>query len=142
MTSRASLAALAMAASLATGCSTSAGPAPSTVVAFSDVHFDPFFDPSLLGALEAAPVSQWAALFESSGSKDPGKYGHTTNYVLLQRSLAAVQAQDPRPAFVIFGGDILVQDFSKMYFALAPSQDEAAMRAFTLKAVTFVVRQV
>jgi hypothetical protein len=142
MTSRASLAAVATAAALLVGCTSSAGPTSTTVVAFSDVHFDPFFDPSLLGALEAAPVSQWAALFESSGSRDPGKYGHTTNYVLLQRSLAAIRAQDPRPAFVIFGGDILVQDFSKMYFALAPSQDESAMRAFTLKAVTFVVRQV
>ncbi len=112
------------------------------MVAFSDVHFDPFFDPSLLGALEAAPESQWAALFESSGITGPGQYGHTTNLVLLRRSLAAIQAQEPRPALVIFGGDLLVQDFSTMYYALTRTQDEAAMRAFALKAVTFVVHQV
>ena len=110
------------------------------MVAFSDVHFDPFFDPSLLGALEAAPESQWAAIFAGSGSTGPGQYGHTTNYVLLQRSLEAIRAQ--RPSFVIFGGDILVQQFSTFYYALTHTQDEAAMKAFALKATTFVVHQI
>jgi sphingomyelin phosphodiesterase acid-like 3 len=140
MTSRASLAAGAALVALLGGCSSTAAPPSTAVVAFSDVHFDPFFDPSLFAALEAAPESQWAALFAGSGHSGPGQYGHTTNYVLLQRSLEAIRAQ--RPAFVIFGGDILVQDFKQMYFALKHAQDEAAMQAFALKATTFVVHQV
>ncbi len=141
MTSRASLATLAtVAAALLGGCSSTAAPSSTTVVAFSDVHFDPFFDPSLFGALEAAPESQWASIFAGSRHTGPGQYGHTTNFVLLQRSLAAIQSQ--RPAFVIFGGDVLVQDFSQMYFALTRTQDQVAMKAFALKATTFVVHQV
>jgi hypothetical protein len=142
MTSRTSLAALATVTALLGGCSSTAGVSSSAVVAFSDVHFNPFFDPSLLGALEAAPESQWAGIFARAGTTGPGQYGHTTNHVLLQRSLAAIQALQPRPALVVFGGDILVQEFSTMYYALTQTQDQAAMRAFALKTVTFVVHQV
>ena len=142
MTSRASLVTLATVAALLGGCSSTAVAPSTTVVAFSDVHFDPFFDPSLLGALEEAPESQWASIFAGSGITGPGRYGHTTNYVLLQRSLAAIQAQEPRPAAVIFGGDILVQEFSTFYYALTHTQDQAAMKAFALKTVHFVVHQV
>ena len=136
MTYRASLVTLATVAALLGGCSSTAVAPSTTVVAFSDVHFNPFFDPSLLGALEAAHESQWAAIFAGSGITGPGQYGHTTNYALLQRSLAAIQAQEPRPAFAIFGGDILVQDFSTFYYALTHTQDQAAMKAFALKTVT------
>ena len=142
MTSRASLVTLATVTALLGGCSSTAVAPSTTVVAFSDVHFDPFFDPALLGALEAAPESHWAAIFAASGITGPGQYGHTTNYVLLQRSLAAIQAQEPRPAAVIFAGDILVQDFSTFYYALTHTQDQAAMKAFALKTVHFVVHQV
>ena len=142
MTSRTSLATLAALAALAGGCAQPA-PAPQrTVVAFGDVHFDPFFDPSLLAALQAAPVGQWATLFAGSGHTGPGRYGGTTNFTLLQRSLAAIQAQDPQPMLAVFVGDLLVQDFPQIFRALTGSQDEAALRAFALKTATFVVRQV
>ncbi len=124
---------------LAAGC-TSAPAAPTTVVAFSDVHFDPFHDPLLFPELLAAPASEWAGIFARSRSTDPGHFGTTTNHVLLQRSLAAIQAR--RPAFVVFGGDLLVQDFRDFYFRLAPGGEEAAFRSFALKTVAFVVGQV
>lgn len=37
------------------------------VVVFSDVHFNPFYDPSLFQALVAADVSEWADIFKTSG---------------------------------------------------------------------------
>ena len=55
---------------------------------------------------------------------------------------AALRTQQPRPALVVFGGDILVQDFPSFFRHLAPAQDEAAMKAFALKTVTFVVQQI
>jgi sphingomyelin phosphodiesterase acid-like 3 len=125
---------------LVAGCSSPATTPVRTAVSFSDVHFDPFFDPSLLATLQAAPESEWARIFAGSGHLDPGRFGGTTNYVLLQRALAAIQAQ--KPALVVFGGDILVQDFNTIYFALTHTQDEAAMQAFALKTVTFVVHQI
>jgi hypothetical protein len=139
---RTSIATLAASAVLLGACGGKPDAGSATVVAFSDVHFDPFYDPSLLDALEAHPVSEWAAIFEASGHRGPGTYGHTTNDVLLRRMLTALEAQEPRPALVIFGGDILVQGFPEAYRALRPGGDEAALRAFALKTVTFVVRQV
>ncbi len=142
MASRTLIATLVASALLLGACSGKSSPGSATVVAFSDVHFDPFFDPSLLDALESHPESDWAAIFEASGHPDPGSYGHTTNYALLGRMVTALQAQEPRPALVIFGGDILVQGFPDAYRALRPGRDEVALRAFALKTVTFVVRQV
>lgn len=60
-----------VAMALAAGCA-SAPPASTTVVAFSDVHFDPFHDPLLFPELLAAPASDWARIFARSGSTDPG----------------------------------------------------------------------
>ncbi len=137
MTPRALAATLAL---LAFACGSPASPPARTVVAFSDVHFDPFFEPTLLYALEAAPESEWPRIFAGSGHTDAGRYGGTTNYVLLQRTLAAIQAQ--QPAMVVFGGDFLVQDFATIYYALTCTRDETAMRAFALKTMTFVVHQI
>lgn len=131
----------ALATVLATGCSSPA-PASPTVVAFGDVHFDPFFDPALFAALQASPESQWAGILAGAGHAGPGAYGHTTNYTLLARSLAAIQALRPRPTIAVFEGDLLVQDFPAAYRAVSGSSDPAAMRAFALKTVTFVAHQI
>jgi sphingomyelin phosphodiesterase acid-like 3 len=142
MSSLRSRGALLVVASLFTGCSSSSSPAQQTVVAISDVHFDPFYDPSLFASLQAAPVTEWAGLFASSAITDPGEWGGPTNYPLLLRMTAALRAQQPWPTLVVFGGDVLVQDFSSIFHLVAPAQDEAAMRAFALKTVTFVVQEI
>jgi sphingomyelin phosphodiesterase acid-like 3 len=142
MSSPRSIAALLVAASFLTACSSSPSPPPQTVIAISDVHFDPFYDRSLFASLQAAPVTEWAGLFASSAITGPGSWGDPTNYPLLQRLTTALRAQQPRPMLVVFGGDILVQDFSSIFHFLAPTQDEAAMKAFALKTVTFVVQQI
>lgn len=142
MVSLRSAAALLFVASLLTGCSNSSSPPPQTAIAISDVHFDPFYDRSLFAALQAAPVTEWAGLFAGSPITDPGNWGGPTNYPLLQRMTDALRTHQPRPTLVVFGGDILAQDFSSIFQLLAPTQDEAAMKAFALKTVTFVVQQI
>ena len=137
-----SVAAALVVASAFTACSSSSSPPPQTVIAVSDVHFDPFYDRSLFSSLQAKPVTEWAGLFASSTITDPGNWGGPTNYPLLQRMTAALQTQQPRPTLVIFGGDILVQDFPSIFRYLSPTQDEPAMKAFALKTVTFVVQQI
>ena len=142
MSSLRSFGALLVVASLLASCSSSSPPPQRTVIAISDVHFDPFYDRSLFASLQAAPVTEWAGLFAGSPITNPGEWGGTTNYPLLTRMTAALRTQQPRPTLVVFGGDILVQDFSTIFHLLAPTQDEAAMRAFALKTVTFVVQQI
>jgi hypothetical protein len=114
MFSMRSVGALLVVASLFTGCSSSSPPPPRTVIAISDVHFDPFYDRSLFASLQAAPVTEWAGLFASSMITGPGNWGGPTNYPLLQRMTDALRTQQPRPTLVVFGGDILVQDFSSI----------------------------
>ncbi len=142
MHGRTSFATLAVVAATAAGCGGSSTRPSPTVVAFSDLHFDPCFDPELLPVLEAAPVSAWAGIFTASGHTDPGHYGGTTNFTLLQTTLDTFRELRPRPTLVVFGGDILVQDFSTAYYLQSRGHDEAAMKAFALKTVTFVVRQI
>jgi len=142
MPSLRSVAPLLVVASLFPACSSPSSPPPQTVVAISDVHFDPFYDPSLLASLQAAPVAEWAGLFARSTIRDPGTWGGPTNFPLLEEMTDALRTQQPRPTLVVFGGDILVQDFSSIFQYLAPTQDEAAMKAFALKTVTFVVQQI
>ncbi len=131
-----------LAGAILAGCASPSSPTPPVVVAFSDVHFDPFFDPALLGALEAAPEGEWAGIFARSGITGPGRYGGTTNFPLLRSTLSSIQAGLSGPALVVFGGDILVQDFSRAYYKLAHTSDPVAMRAFARKTVSFVVHQV
>ena len=143
MFSSRSVAALLVNASLLTACSNSSSPPQQqTVVAISDVHFDPFYDRALLSSLQTAPVTEWAGLFEGSAITAPGSWGGPTNYPLLRRMTTALRTQQPRPTLVVFGGDVLVQDFTSIFHDLAPTQDEAAMKAFALKTVTFVVQQI
>jgi sphingomyelin phosphodiesterase acid-like 3 len=137
-----SVAAALVVASAFTACSSSSSPPPQTVIAVSDVHFDPFYDRSLFSSLQAAPVADWAGLFAGSAITGPGSWGGPTNYPLLRRMTDALRAQQPRPTLVVFGGDILDQDFSSIFHLLAPTQDDAAMKAFALKTVTFVVQQI
>jgi sphingomyelin phosphodiesterase acid-like 3 len=137
-----SVAAALVVASAFTACSSSSPPPPQTVIAVSDVHFDPFYDRSLFSSLQAKPVTEWPGLFAGSAITNPGNWGGPTNYPLLQRMTDALRTQQPRPTLVVFGGDILVQDFSSIFYFLAPTQDEAAMKAFALKTVTFVVQQI
>jgi len=75
-----SVAGMLLVASLLTSCKGSSSPSPQTVIAISDVHFDPFYDRSLFASLQAAPVSEWAGLFASSTITSPGSWDGPTNY--------------------------------------------------------------
>ncbi|MGD0231561.1 MAG: hypothetical protein ABSC19_14605 [Syntrophorhabdales bacterium] len=117
-------------------------------VVFSDIHFNPFYDPTLFPALKAADPSQWAAIFQSSSITAPstwGYYGNTrfdSNYPLLALALSAVKQNLGTSPLVIYTGDILGHLFSQTFYVLDGSTDAAAMRAFTDDTVSFVMQQV
>jgi sphingomyelin phosphodiesterase acid-like 3 len=77
------------------------------VVAISDIHFDPFYDPTLFVQLEAQPASQWDSIFQSSAVKTFSAYGTDTNYNLLVATLASLQQNLGASPVVIFSGDML-----------------------------------
>lgn len=129
-------------ASLLCGCSGTSSTAEFPVLAFSDIHFDPFFDPLLFTALNAADPSQWAGIFASSAIKAPSKAGADTNYPLLVLALGSIQLELGASPFLLFTGDLLGHGIPQRYFAANGSTSVAPMLAFTNKVVSFVTQQI
>lgn len=124
------------------------------VVVFSDVHFNPFYDPTLFSALVAADAADWANVFETSGITTPSSRGGDTNYPLLVLALSGMKRNLGASPLVIFTGDILGHGIPQLFYPhyygnlgmpVPPTPDEtavAAMKAFTDKTVAFFMDQV
>lgn len=106
----------------------------------SDIHFDPYADPSLVKKLAAAPVEDWETLFASSDQKDLCPYGKDTNYPLFKSTLQAAAARGPYD-YVIATGDFISHHFRADFLKLAQGDDQA-YRSFVLKTVQYVTRAI
>jgi len=140
------------------GSSSSATNNNFPVVVFSDVHFNPFYDPELFTALVAADAGQWATVFQTSLITAPSVWGADTNYPLLALALSSIKQNLGTSPFIIFTGDILGHNFPKTFFELyygnlgvpvpndadilADATAMAAMKDFTDKTVAFFMGQV
>ena len=118
------------------------------VVVFSDVHFNPFYDPSLFPELVSADAGEWESIFKTSSISAPSVWGGDTNYPLLALALSSIRQNLGASPLIIFTGDILGHNFPQTFFKLYGSQnppsaaDVAAMKAFTDKTVAFFMEQV
>ena len=107
----------------------------------SDIHFDPFADPSLFESLAKEPVSEWGRLLGSSSERGVSQLGSDSNYVLLKSSLRAAAQTCPRPDFILYPGDSLAHDWRTRYEKASlrsSSEDEEAYREFTRKSIQFL----
>ena len=107
----------------------------------SDIHFDPFYDPSLFEKLDAQPVEHWETILESSQNKQFSHYGQDTNYPLLRSTLDDAAKRIPDPDFILYPGDSLAHNWHKKYDALSKVShqiDPAAFCKFKTKATQFV----
>ena len=117
------------------------------VVVFSDIHFDPFYDPSLFEALNAADVGQWEDIFRTSTIAGPSPWGSDTNYPLLTLALSSIKQNLGASPLIIFTGDILghglpIQYYEKTHGDPLNPADVAAMKAFLRKTAAFVMQQI
>jgi hypothetical protein len=128
------------------------------VIVFSDVHFNPFYDPSLFPELAKKDADQWATVFQSSPITAPSVWGADTNYPLLALALSSIKQNLGTSPLIIYTGDILGHNFPKTFFELyygnlgVPVPDDAtieadvvavaAMEAFIKKTVAFFMEQV
>jgi len=144
---------------LIVACNSGNDPVPSpitpssySVLAFSDVHFNPFYDPSLYAKLSAADPSQWASIFQTSKITAPSAWGSDTNYPLFKLALSALQQNLGNTQVIVFTGDLIghylpIFFYENYYgtknFPNPPSAAAvAAMEAFTDKTVAFVTSQI
>jgi sphingomyelin phosphodiesterase acid-like 3 len=118
------------------------------VVVFSDIHFNPYYDPSLFPALLSADAGEWAGIFQTSSITIPSTWGRDANYPLLSLALSSIRQTMGVSPLIIFTGDILGHYFPQQFYqkingTANPRNDAdvAAMKAFTNKAVTFFAQQ-
>lgn len=107
-------------------------------LSLSDIHFDPFADPTLVAKLEAADVTEWEAIFASSSVKTFSTYGSDINEPLFRSAIGEMQKQLPSPAFVLISGDFLAHGFQKSYQQYATDKSQAAYTAFVTKTIAYV----
>jgi hypothetical protein len=119
------------------------------VVVFSDVHFNPFYDPTLFPALVSADAGEWESVFKTSTMTAPSLWGSDTNYPLLALALSNIRQNMGASPLIIFTGDILghylpQQFYQKINGTSNPRNDAdvSAMKAFANKTVAFFMQQV
>jgi sphingomyelin phosphodiesterase acid-like 3 len=138
------------------GCGDGSAPAPTfPVVAFSDLHFNPFYDQSLYPALAAADPSQWAGIFQGSAFIAPSTWGADTNYPLLVLALSSIQQKAAGSSVILYTGDLLGHQIPQTFYSLycplqnppcnpnsPPPAAVAAMQTFTDNTLTFVASEI
>lgn len=113
-----------------------------TFLLFSDVHFDPFADPSLVPALAASDASAWKGILASSSRTGYAAYGSDSNYALFESALDDMAGRAGDVATIIYPGDILGHDFPAQYAALTGDTSQEGLNAFAQKTVQFFVAEV
>lgn len=120
-------------------------------VAFSDVHFNPFYDPKIFTQLRDADPSNWESIFKSSTVTASSAWGSDTNYPLLVVALASIKQNVGTSPVIIYTGDLIGHMFPQQFFAnnqspVPPANpspaDVAAMEAFADKTVAFVTAEI
>ncbi|MGE3800793.1 MAG: metallophosphoesterase [Candidatus Kapaibacterium sp.] len=106
-------------------------------LAISDVHFDPYYDPTLFDSLVASDPSEWKRIFEGSAITTLSTYHADANYPLLRSSLEKMKAVSAKPDFIVIAGDLLAHDFQSKCLS-NPGQDEASVQLFIAKTLTFL----
>ena len=102
----------------------------------SDIHFNPFADPTIVRRLIAAPVEQWAAIFRGSQNTPFWDKNQDTTYPLLISMLAATKG--PAYDYVLSTGDILSHDFKDEFIKAGGTESEYV--GFVIKTMRFVDR--
>lgn len=129
-----------------------------SIVAFSDLHFNPFYDPSLFQQLVTKDTSEWEDVFKSSHIKTPSAWGQDisnppllkdANYPLFSLALSSIRQNLGSAPLVIFTGDLLGHGFSQQFYlhnngvpTPGTPAGVAEMKAFTNKTLAFVMGQI
>lgn len=116
----------------------SADPSFGYFLQISDIHFNPYTDPSLMPQLLKADVSQWETLFSKSGVNGYGTPGKDeTNANLLIAGLQRMGQADRKPDFVIFTGDFIAHNFDTQFGPYV--KNGVCYSTFVKKNIAFVV---
>ena len=119
----------------------SARAANNKFLLFSDVHFNPMADATLVAELAAGEPAQWETILQRSKPARFSQYGQDTNWWLLQSALDQMRKTLPQPAFVMYTGDMLAHNFPKTYRSITHDDNLEHYRSFVLKTVEFLAME-
>ena len=118
----------------------------------SDIHFDPFRDPSKVAKLATTPVAGWEAILKAPDSPTQpaafqavqaacaGAKGLDSNEALFDASLAAEKTHAAGLKFVTISGDLLVHQFDCRYKNLMKTDE--GYGEFAEKTASYVIKRV
>jgi len=110
-------------------------------IVYSDLHFDPFQDLSIVGELADADASQWGEIFASSTLTSLATYGEEANYPLFISLLDDMAGHADEVNFVFMGGDVLSHKFQEKYAAATGDAALAGLEDFTNKTLEYVAME-
>lgn len=113
-------------------------------LALSDIHFNPYYDPSLIHDLIKTDAEHWDTVFEKSSVKSFGYYGShgpfwDTGYPLFKSALASMKAANPDPEFITVNGDFLAHEFEPTFQSLSGTTHLDSLKNFTIKTLEYIV---
>ena len=126
--------------------------APITAILLSDIHFDPFRDPSKAARLVDAPESEWNAILQEPDAPDQqeaftllqkgcNEAAIDTPYALFRSSLDAMKEKASDAQFALLSGDLLVHNLACRFKTLLPGRSESEYKALVAKMTDYVLDQ-
>jgi len=105
---------------------------------FSDIHFDPFYDTTLVEKLVRLDYKEWENVFSDSDNTNFGKYGKDTDFRLFRSVMKEMKQRIPGPDFIIITGDFMSHNFNENYKEYSGIEDTDSLNLFIKKTMQFV----
>ncbi|MBK9331464.1 MAG: metallophosphoesterase [Ignavibacteria bacterium] len=121
-----------------TGASIHKDPPENKFLNFSDLHFDPFYDTTIVHKLIMSDHSSWENIFYGSEIKSVSNYGRDSNFPLLKSLMVEMKDRIPEPDFIIITGDFMGHDFNENYEKFSGSKNQDSLYVFIEKTIRFL----
>ena len=112
------------------------------ILSLTDLHFDPFYDPTLFAALVRSAPAEWTRIFERSHVTGYGQYGKDSNYNLFVSALRHAALTAPKAEIILLAGDWLAHGFAETYYEYSGNRDPRGLYEFTDKTIAFVTQRI
>ena len=105
---------------------------------FSDLHFDPFYDSTIVDDLINSDYTEWESIFLNSNVQKINLYRSDSNFPLFKSSMEEMSSRIPDPDFIIITGDFMGHDFSEEYYKYSGIDNIDSLYSFKAKAIKFI----
>ncbi|HMS64897.1 MAG TPA: metallophosphoesterase [Ignavibacteria bacterium] len=105
---------------------------------FSDIHFDPFYDSTLVMELLYSDSDEWENIYSRSKINSVSNYGSDCNFILLKSALNEMTLRIPHPDFIIINGDFMSHNFNEDFSHFTGIENSDTLNLFIEKTIRFI----